>query len=501
MKLKIVIITLLLSSTQYAQLPENIHLEADNISYKKKDHLLQATSNVILNYQDLTTYTENFIYNTKKSEIKFPQQFTLTDSKQTITADFLQYNFKKNYGEAKNITIKSKKITIQSEKALIRPIKSTLYNTTITNCNLDKKHMYISSQKIDIYPILGVINAKQNWLNIHFLPFKIPIPYFPYGNKNKSLLNKNPYLPEIGENKIMGKYAIYKTSYIINKYLSGTTDIGYTENLYWIIGGSNTFYKNKFFSQALRYHYYNIIKTTSLYSITKINLITNSKNNKKNIIDKIITPFNYQTPLINSEINFILQKKGIKYDYWVDYLPKIELSIPSLKTNHIDNKLLLSASQTSETFNKNTTKSYHIHILNSIKKTYQLSNKVNLTPELHTNINQYNKTKKWNRLFFITNLKLKTFLNPEISYLQKLFNIGKSPFQHEQKFALVTNEISLKINHSNSKFKAQLESFYTLETQTFRKQNISLLYKFHCWGLGFNWRIKEKIITLQFTLN
>ncbi len=106
MKLKIVIITLLLSSTQYAQLPENIHLEADNISYKKKDHLLQATSNVILNYQDLTTYTENFIYNTKKSEIKFPQQFTLTDSKQTITADFLLYNFKINYGEAKNITIK-----------------------------------------------------------------------------------------------------------------------------------------------------------------------------------------------------------------------------------------------------------------------------------------------------------------------------------------------------------------------------------------------------------
>ncbi len=64
---------------------------------------------------------------------------------------------------------------------------------------------------------------------------------------------------------------------MLNKYISGTTDIGYTENLYWIIGGSNTIYKNKYFSQAIRYHYYNVIQTTALYSISKITFYKNKK--------------------------------------------------------------------------------------------------------------------------------------------------------------------------------------------------------------------------------
>ncbi len=65
MKLKIFLVIITLSNTLYAQLPENIDLEADNIIFQKNNHLLQATSNVILSYENLTTYTENFIYDTK----------------------------------------------------------------------------------------------------------------------------------------------------------------------------------------------------------------------------------------------------------------------------------------------------------------------------------------------------------------------------------------------------------------------------------------------------
>ena len=72
MKLKTFLVIISLSNTLFAQLPENIDLEADNIIFQKNNHRLQATSNVILSYENLTTYTETFIYDTKLSEVKFP---------------------------------------------------------------------------------------------------------------------------------------------------------------------------------------------------------------------------------------------------------------------------------------------------------------------------------------------------------------------------------------------------------------------------------------------
>tara|TARA_B100000427_G_C15519920_1_gene599860 strand:- start:9263 stop:10774 length:1512 start_codon:yes stop_codon:yes gene_type:complete len=503
MKLKIFLVIITLSNTLYAQLPENIDLEADNIIFQKNNHLLQATSNVILSYENLTTYTENFIYDTKLSEVKLPTFLKLSNQQQSLTADSLVYNFKKNNGHAKNITIKSNKLTLKTERASISPLKATLHNTSISNCSLKEKHIAIQSEKIDVYPMLGIINARKNWLDIHFLPFRIPIPYFPYGTKTQNILGKNQYIPELGENSIMGKYAIYKSSYMLNKYISGTTDIGYTENLYWIIGGSNTIYKNKYFSQAIRYHYYNVIQTTALYSISKITFYKNKKKKlNTNIIDKLITPFLYQNQLENNELNFILQKKGIFYNYWVDYLPKIEFFIPKLNYHNTIIDTRLSISKTTEATNDTIlTKKQHIHLQNSLTKEITLTKKLQIIPELNTNINQYTNTHHWNQLFFITKFKLNTLLNPEISYLQKIINKGFSPFQHEQKFALINNEVGLKIKKHTKKIQLEYESFFTIESQEFRKQNIFFLYKFHCWGLGIKWKIKEQAFSIQFALN
>ena len=85
MKLKSILVITFLCNSIYAQLPDNINLEADNIIYSKKENLLQATSNVVLTYENLNIYTDHFTFNTKTSEVDFKKPFKLTNQKQRST--------------------------------------------------------------------------------------------------------------------------------------------------------------------------------------------------------------------------------------------------------------------------------------------------------------------------------------------------------------------------------------------------------------------------------
>ena len=504
MKYIVVIMASLLISSVYAQLPDNISLEADYVTYTKKSNTLQASSNVQLSYQNLDVYTDNFEFNTETGEVSFPTSFILKNSIHNASGDSLYYNYNLNKGFANNIKITSDKLNLKAKKIIISPLKTTLYNATISNCNLTDPHITISSKEIDVYPLLGVVNAKKNWLHIHFLPFKIPLPIIPYGNKKHSLLGNNQFLPEFGQNSIMGSYAIYKSSYIINNYISGTANVGYTENLYWILGGSNILYQSPRFSQAIQYYYYNIIKEPSILAVTDINFnIPNIQRKKnQNILDTLIRPFTNQNQLNKKNIQLIIQRNIIEHSYWVDHLPKIVLSNnnSSFLSFLLNTQLFYSKTKESSTRSV-LTKSDQLFFKSTLEKSFSLQKNIKFTPSLDLNTNKYDNKKNWNRLFFITKLSINTLLNPEISYLQKVLNKGKSPFLFEQEYALIDNEIGLKISESRKSIDITYEGYYTLEKSKFRKQKIALLYKFHCWGLGFNWKINENAFAIQLSLH
>ena len=62
----------------YAQLPEEIQLEADSIEYSQNDHVLTATGNAILQYLDYTVTTNKFVYDANENYVEFPETAALT---------------------------------------------------------------------------------------------------------------------------------------------------------------------------------------------------------------------------------------------------------------------------------------------------------------------------------------------------------------------------------------------------------------------------------------
>ena len=72
---------------------------------------------------------------------------------------------------------------------------------------------------MDVYLISGFMIAKYNYLKIKHLPFKIPIPYYPFMAKS-AMLNEIKYFP-VGSDQVQGTYVMYKVSYFLTKSLSG----------------------------------------------------------------------------------------------------------------------------------------------------------------------------------------------------------------------------------------------------------------------------------------
>ena len=123
---------------------------------------------------------------------------------------------------------------------------------------------------MDVYPMSGFMVAKHNYLEIKYLPFKIPIPYYPFMSKS-AMLNEIKYFPEIGSDQVQGTYAIYKASYL-TKDMSGPLDVGYTEKLSYIIGGSNLYKPSQSFSNGFKYHFYPDEKTYHYIQFQTIHL-------------------------------------------------------------------------------------------------------------------------------------------------------------------------------------------------------------------------------------
>jgi len=502
MKLKKLLIFFFITTPIYAQLPENIRLEADTIAYQNKSKLLLASSNVRLNYQNLNVVSPSFYYDSENAIIRFNKGLLLKNSNQQATATFLEYNYKTNNGSAKSIKIKTDNLTLTAEKIAINPLKTQLENTEISNCTLEKKHIYITSKKVDIYPLLGVLNAKRNHLHIRFLPFKIPILFIPYRSKESNLMENTQYFPKFGKNEIYGNYAIYKLSYTFNQFLAGTLDLGYTKNLKWLIGGSNSYFISNFYTHNLGIHYYPDKKQTAFYTLSTFKIKQKKKNeSKSNILDSLIKPF-YKSDSENiMEIDIIGSQNDIINSLWIDQLPKIEIKFLNRQVINTTINTHLSYANTTEKDLLNYSKNQnHIKLNNTIQKELPINNYLSFVPTLDFLVNHYNNQQSWNKLFFNYKIKINSRLNPEISYNQKIINHGESPFKYEQKYALTESEIGIKISESNSRFVFELETNYALKSQDFRKQKILFIYKLHCWGIGTQWDLKENAFALQFIM-
>ena len=512
---RILIFLFCLSVSIFSNLPKDLDLEATYIRYINNNKILIASENVILKYEDFTVTSDYFIYDIEHSLIEFPKSLNVFNQEHTLHAGSLNFNFKKKKGFLTNFSIFTNDIIFKSESVKLSLEDIKFKNAYFTKCFDHPHHYYFTSKSLKVFPVVGYLTARQNRFKFKYLPFSIPIPFYFYGSPNNSILNNNPYLPEIGINQTEGFFVTYKTTYIPTYKSTGSFDFGYTEKLNYTLGGSNFYNQNDKLNHGIKYKFYpnngfSSISYHSKYSISLENTLFSKrylKTRKRrrlkkelNFLDVLIRNFRSNADIPVLDADFSIQKNTLINDFWVSHYPKLTLSgknLPSSK--YIVDVAANYAYTIEEDSNTYSFESSHFQFLNSVRRKYPLVNSLNLHTSLLTNINIYKDSTYWKRIFFIISLEKDLFFNPKLSLYQKLYIDGSSPFQHQSSYAVTDNEIGLSIHETFNNIKISSEMFYKLDTLSFRELNISIFKKYHCWGNGFSWSVKRNSFNILFS--
>ena len=90
--------------------------------------------------------------------------------------------------------------------------------------------------------------------------------------------------------------------------------------------------------------------------------------------------------------------------------------------------------------------------------------------------------------------------NPKLTLYQKIYVDGESSFQHQNTYAINSNEIGLSIHETFNQYKISSEMFYKLDSLSFRELNISLFKQLQCWGYGLSWAVERNTFNILFSL-
>ena len=492
----------LLPSLIFAALPPEIELEANTIEYEKNRQKLIAKDNVVLTYKAYTVTSNLFIFDTDSATVRFPNTLRLNNDDHDILTEDLMYNFDSLQGQSSSLNARIGPLAISSRDLLFSPNKITLNHAFFTSCSSDHPHYSMTSDSIDVYPQLGFFVARKNKFHFDYLPFDIPIPYYVYGSKGLSLLGASSVLPEFGKNQLEGHFVRYKHRYIASKKLSGTADIGFSEHLYWLYGGSNVFEWSPKFHLGTTYHIYPKDSLVSAYFISKYTLsFPTISVEDENFLNTIVRPFKSNLDVPSAEFSFILQQHVLQDDYWVSHYPLFKLAL-----HNVDMSLFNLTSDTgySETTERNVDFSsyYSKHgFLNmSFLKQVSLSKKTRASFNLDSSFNIYSNNIHWVRLFGISSLSFQSLFNPTLSYLKELHLSGSSPFAHQRNYTYLSDEIGLSLSEKFRRLSLKSDAYYVVKTQDFRELDLSLDLIFHCWGLGFTWQTQRNGFHFHFNL-
>ncbi len=492
---------ILSSSIITGALPANVELEADNIEYSNNKKHLVAKQNVSLEYRDYAIHTDHFILNTELSETIFPGPLTLQRNHQQIYAQQLNYNFKTYKGNALGLEATIARLNIKGKEVLFRPEKMMVSHSEFTTCPNDN-HYKITAESIDIYYPLGFFVAKNSRFYFKYLPFTIPIPYYIYGRRDSALFGASSLLPEFGQNNVEGNYGQYKSSYVANPKLSGTGDIGLTEKLGWVIGGSNIYQHNSRLRLGAQYHAYPQESLTSMMLVGKLAIpLYHTLSNSDNFLDNFVNQFGNNARLPETELELKVQKHGITNDYWVSQYPLTQLHYKQLSFLQLQANGKVGARYAEETDLKDYNfNAKQIFIQGTTGYKGIAFKKAEFGIDLTHSLNKYSNNQHWARIFIITSIPIEMILNPELRYLKRIMNDGKSPFQYEDAYTYLSDEIGIVLSQNINQLKFRSSAYYILDTDTFREMDFSLDMVFHCWGLGITWKTKQKAFNFRFNL-
>jgi hypothetical protein len=470
----------------------DIVLEADYISYGNvsKNVLASGNANVIVRGYNVST--DQIIFNFKKKKLRIPGDFVIKKKLQNIDAKDFTYDFNIYEGEASSVNAQIERLHIVGTKLVFMPDKLLLEQASFTTCDKDHPHYEVKADQLYIYPQWGFFVAFNNFVRANFLPIQLWVPTYVYGAASYGLIGSSTPIPVIGSNQKEGMYIKHKFGYYHNEKSSGTIDVGLTEKLGYLVGGSHSLIIDQFQAINVRGHYIEKDDFEGRFAYM-VDVIKGKDSlvDEENIIENMFSKFSLPLDLPRTRFSVILQHREIDIDSRVSYMPDINLDISNYQfAKLVDLDLTCKLGRVEEeTATGNYYESNRLNIDASLRKDFYVTDYGKMDVRVYGSGFWYSGNRKWQRLFTSLGWSWEeAFLKPRISYSKKIINNGSSPFEFESKYAMQTDELGAHFAQEIGSLELLMDADYSLEEHKLRNFDMTVIFPFHCWRGSFTWK-------------
>lgn len=485
---------------------EFIILEADEIVFEESTQGVSANGSVMLDFGKYITSSNAFVYQRDPALFSFPSDFHIIRGDQNIYGTSFHYNMETYQGEATDMYAKINRLNVRGKKMVFDRDKVTIYNATFTTCDhsTGMTHYKVSAKKMFVYPLWGFFVAVNAKVEMGFLPFPVPVPAYIYGAKRYGLSSASTLIPDVGVNDSEGFFVKERVAYFINKKSQGAILFGSTEKYGGYAGVEHGLgikdNQELFFRGISSQRDKPRGKLRYTYNITQL-----KEDDNGDVLAAILRNFSAAQKLPLSRFHLEVAHRTIINDERVNYSPLGTLEFNEAPIGYKDvkaNAEIKFGKIGEEEEDGDLFQAWESNLDTNLYKDYRLSKRWSLRSDLFYSGYWYDTGGTWQRFYTKFTFKWDVpILNPEFSYAKRLMsNVGESPFLFERKYALVSDEIGMKLIDEFGKFFWETQMDYSLEQEELRNLNVELGYMFTCWRLSLKWRVKQNAFGLGFSL-
>ncbi len=491
-------VVLFFSSYAYSQIPDDIEIEGDEIFYTKNNQVLNVKGNVKLIYETYQVEAEEFYYDMEDDIVRFPKAFVFKQEAESIKGQDMFYDGKKRRGYAKNIDANFYGVTVRGQALNIEKDKFVLENTFCSSCK-EAKGYHVRSKSIEMYYILGILIAKNSKISLDFFPFQLPIPFFIYGDSKLGVMEETNIFPELGSNKPEGTYVKQRFSYILNPNLAGSIQLASTYELGSFLGGNTRYFINENFVLNTSY-FYGFLENNFRGKIHFSYLFPQVLATSNGLFSSLASSFK-QSNHMGAKIDLLYQYKLLENDEFVNYSPLFKLKVDKFTFfNLFDYDLDMSAGIVGELQQDRFLEMGRLKYKANLIYTRPITSSFSLEANNFLDFTLYGNNTNWRRGFQSVGVVKKGFLNPKLSFNKRLFNNGQSPFNHEQNYAIVSDELGFSFSQKLKSFHLHNSNFYSIENKQFRNSTWEIDMIFDCWKIGLGWKSANEQFYFRFEL-
>ena len=495
----------LLISSSYAEVINDLSVQADSISYSEDGSSIEANGSVEVSSSNVIINSRHIICNVADKQVIADDGFFMRMSNGvTLEGQYLIYSFKTSKGLTKNVSIKYRHSVLSGSFANIDEEKIELSGTSFNTCGLAPPHYHVSSSTTTLYPEEGWLIGYLGYLWIDGVP-AVPVPVYLYdlsihgtGNKTSRASDVLAF-PEVGSNDEDGQYIVEKIPWIFNRKLNGRFVIkdseygrlaGGIEGNY-IINNENDLNFRGY--HDMRYEYYGGLTHTYMFG-PKIGAEQAD----------IYTFLNIKQRLLLELSTNVSVKERINYET-VSLLPEVTLrlnDVPALWDNfYIAGEMShggITERRTEETFDKQDDRTRL-----KIYPYFIIPTDIgNFYAGLDFNQSWYSKYGIWVRLAH--NFRLSTLydngMDSYISHMHYMLYDGNSPFWFEQYYTIPSDEIGAGLGYNFAAHRIGLDYAYYVPGWDPKDLDYILSIGMHCYNLEIKYRSTRKELVLGVSL-